>query len=84
MQVSVEADRLAVSAEDDRALTSIFTAYTATATIWLVFATAVGLLLAYCVIARSCGIRLYSTRLAWIGLAPFNVAATRRRRNRRR
>ncbi|TAM49145.1 MAG: cytochrome oxidase [Burkholderiaceae bacterium] len=100
---------------DDRALTAIFTAYTVTATVWLVFATAVGLLLAfkfgapdfwageyltfgrlrpihtnatfygwasialvglaYYVAARSCGTRLYSTKLAWIGLALFNLAA---------
>src|SRR5690242_15322155 len=32
---------------DNRALTSIFAAYTVTATLWLLFATAVGILLAY-------------------------------------
>jgi cytochrome c oxidase cbb3-type subunit 1 len=100
---------------DDRALPSIFTAYTVAATVWLLFATAVGVLLAYkfgapdfgrgawltfgrlrpihtnatfygwaslalvgtayYVVARSSGTRVYSARLAWIGLLLFNVAA---------
>jgi cytochrome c oxidase cbb3-type subunit 1 len=100
---------------DDRALASVFTAYTVSATFWLLFGTAVGLLLAfkfgapdfwaakyltfgrlrpihtndvfygfasialvgtaYYVAARSCGTKLYSTRLAWIGLWLFNIAA---------
>ena len=101
--------------DGDRQLTAIFSAYTITATLWLLFATAIGLLLAfkfgapdfwaakylsfgrlrpihtngtfygwasialvglaYDVAARSCGTRLYSTRLAWIGLWLFNIAA---------
>ena len=100
---------------EDRALPSIFKAYTVAATAWLLFATAVGVLLAYkfgapdfgrgawltfgrlrpihtnatfygwaslalvgtayYVVARSSGTRVYSTRLAWIGLLLFNVAA---------
>lgn len=100
---------------DDGALARVFTAYTLSATFWLLFATAVGLLLAfkfgapdfwaakyltfgrlrpihtndtfygfasialvglaYYVAARSCGTRLYSTRLAWLGLVLFNLAA---------
>lgn len=100
---------------DDRALASTFVAYTVTATLWLLFATAVGVLLAYkfgapdfapgewltfgrlrpihtnatffgwaslalvglayYVAARSSGTRLYSVKLAWIGLVLFNVAA---------
>jgi cytochrome c oxidase cbb3-type subunit 1 len=36
-----------VQEADDRALASIFSAYTVAATLWLVFATAVGILLAY-------------------------------------
>lgn len=115
MQANATADHSMVSAEDDHALTSIFAAYTVTAAAWLVFATAVGLLLAfkfgapdfwaakyltfgrlrpihtnatfygwaslglvgvaYYIAARSCGTRLYSKRLAWIGLALFNIAA---------
>lgn len=101
--------------DDDRALARVFTAYTVSATFWLLFGTAVGLLLAfkfgapdfwaakyltfgrlrpihtndvfygfasialvgtaYYVAARSCGTRLYSTALAWIGLWLFNIAA---------
>ena len=100
---------------DDRALAAIFSAYTITATMWLLFATAIGLLLAfkfgapdfwsgqyltfgrlrpihtnatfygwaslglvglaYYVAVRSCGVRLYSNKLAWIGLILFNLAA---------
>jgi cytochrome c oxidase cbb3-type subunit 1 len=100
---------------DDRALASILGAYTAAATLWLLFATAVGVLLsykfgapdfgpgawltfgrlrpihtnatfygwaspalvglAYYVAARSSRTPLYSTRLAWVGLVLFNVAA---------
>ena len=96
-------------------LASVFVAYTVTATLWLLFATAVGIVLAYkfgapdfapgelltfgrlrpihtnatlfgwaslalvglayYVAVRSCGTRLYSARLAWIGLILFNVAA---------
>jgi cytochrome c oxidase cbb3-type subunit 1 len=99
----------------DRDLTAIFVAYTVCATIWLLFATAIGLLLAfkfgapdalssewltfgrlrpihtnatfygfaslalvgmaYYVAARSSGTQLYDTRLAWIGLILFNIAA---------
>jgi len=115
MQASAAASRAIGQVEDDRALTAVFTAYVTTATIWLVIATAVGLLLAfkfgapdfwaakyltfgrlrpihtnatfygwasiglvgvaYYIAARSCGTRLYSTRLAWLGLALFNLAA---------
>ncbi|MDE2055553.1 MAG: cbb3-type cytochrome c oxidase subunit I [Xanthomonadaceae bacterium] len=105
----------AVASEDDRDLASLFKAHTISATFWLLFATAVGLLLAfkfgapdfwaakyltfgrlrpihtndtfygfasialvgaaYYVTARSCGTRLYSIRLGWIGLWLFNIAA---------
>jgi cytochrome c oxidase cbb3-type subunit 1 len=101
--------------EDARALVRVFSAYIVSATAWLVFATAVGLIvsfkfvypdfgttpvlsfgrlraihtngtfyawaspalvgLALYIAARSSGTRLYSTRLAWISLALFNVAA---------
>jgi cytochrome c oxidase cbb3-type subunit 1 len=104
-----------LSEKDNRALASMLVAYTVTATLWLLFATAVGMLLAYkfgapdfapgawltfgrlrpihtnatfygwaslalvglsyYVAARSSGTRLYSAKLAWIGLALFNVAA---------
>jgi cytochrome c oxidase cbb3-type subunit 1 len=114
MQATVTAQHSAVSAEDDRALATVFSAYTVSATCWLLFATAVGLLLAfkfgapdfwaakyltfgrlrpihtndtfygwasiglvglaYYVAARSCGTKLYSVKLAWIGLALFNLA----------
>jgi cytochrome c oxidase cbb3-type subunit 1 len=100
---------------DERMLVAVFCAYTATATLWLLFATAIGVLLAYkfgapdfapgawltfgrlrpihtnatfygwaslalvglayYVAARSCRTRLYSAKLAWIGLALFNIAA---------
>jgi cytochrome c oxidase cbb3-type subunit 1 len=103
------------SEEERRAQASVFVAYTVTATLWLLFATAVGVLLAYkfgapdfapgewltfgrlrpihtnatffgwaslalvglgyYVTARSCGVPLYSAKLAWIGLILFNVAA---------
>ncbi|MDE2150557.1 MAG: cbb3-type cytochrome c oxidase subunit I [Gammaproteobacteria bacterium] len=100
----------------DSALGRVFAGYTIFATAWLVFATFVGLVvaykfgapdfwssqpwltfgrlrpihtndtfygfasialvgLAYYVAARSCRTRLYSTGLAWIGLALFNLAA---------
>jgi cytochrome c oxidase cbb3-type subunit 1 len=114
-EAGVTAQRSSVSAQDDRALASMFAAYTVTATLWLLFATAIGVLLAYkfgapdfapgewltfgrlrpihtnatfygwaslalvglayYVAARSSGTRLYSARLAWIGLVLFNVAA---------
>jgi cytochrome c oxidase cbb3-type subunit 1 len=115
MQTNVAADRSRPSEDDDRALASAFVAYAVTATLWLLFATAVGVLLAYkfgapdfapgewltfgrlrpihtnatffgwaslalvglayYVAARSSGTRLYSVKLAWIGLVLFNVAA---------
>jgi cytochrome c oxidase cbb3-type subunit 1 len=115
MQTSVVTHRSGPRDEDDTALASAFVAYTVTATFWLLFATAIGVLLAYkfgapdfapgewltfgrlrpihtnatffgwatlalvglayYVAARSSGTRLYSTRLAWIGLVLFNVAA---------
>jgi cytochrome c oxidase cbb3-type subunit 1 len=111
----VTAQHSSLSETDDRALVSVFTAYTVTATLWLLFATGVGLLmafkfgapefgagawltfgrlrpihtnatfygfasialvgLAYYVSARSSGTRLYSAKLAWIGLLLFNLAA---------
>jgi cytochrome c oxidase cbb3-type subunit I len=115
MQADVTAQHSSLSETDDRALTSVFAAYTVTATLWLLFATGVGLLLAFkfgapefgdgawltfgrlrpihtnttfygfasialvglvCyVAARSSGTRLYSAKLAWIGLVLFNLAA---------
>jgi cytochrome c oxidase cbb3-type subunit 1 len=115
MQTSVTAYHSSLSEKDNRALASMFAAYTITATLWLLFATAVGVLLAYkfgapdfapgawltfgrlrpihtnatfygwaslalvglsyYVAARSSGTRLYSAKLAWIGLVLFNVAA---------
>lgn len=104
-----------VKEKHDQVLASVLVGYTICATFWLLFATAVGLLLAfkfgapdfwpgewltfgrlrpihtnatfygfaslalvgmsYYVAARSSGARLYSARLAWIGLLLFNVAA---------
>jgi len=115
MEANVAPRRSGVSAEDDRALASVLVAYTIAATLWLLFATAIGVLLAYkfgapdfapgewltfgrlrpihtnatfygwaslalvglayYVAARSSGTRLYSAKLAWIGLVLFNVAA---------
>jgi cytochrome c oxidase cbb3-type subunit 1 len=115
MQTSVAARKSIVTEHDDRVLASIFAAYTVTATLWLLFATAIGMLiaykfgapdfapgawltfgrlrpihtnatfygwasvalvgLAYYVAARSSGTRLYSAKLAWLGLVLFNVAA---------
>lgn len=115
MQTSVTAYHSNVTEKDNRVLASMFAAYTITATLWLLFATAVGMLLAYkfgapdfapgawltfgrlrpihtnatfygwaslalvglayYVAARSSGTRLYSAKLAWIGLVLFNVAA---------
>src|SRR4029078_7099478 len=113
MQAQVTAHRSTLSEKEDRALASMLVAYTVTATLWLLFATAVGILLAYkfgapdfapgawltfgrlrpihtnatfygwaslalvglayYVAARSSGTRLYSAKLAWIGLVLFNV-----------
>jgi len=115
METDVTARRSSVSEEDNLALASVLVAYTLAATFWLLFATAIGVVLAYkfgapdfapgewltfgrlrpihtnatfygwaslalvglayYVAARSSGTRLYSTRLAWIGLILFNVAA---------
>ena len=115
MNTNVAAHHSSVSDADDQALSSILVAYTVTATLWLLFATAIGVLLAYkfgapdfapgewltfgrlrpihtnatfygwaslalvglayYVAARSSGTRLYSARLAWIGLFLFNIAA---------
>jgi cytochrome c oxidase cbb3-type subunit 1 len=47
MQTSVAAHHSSPSENDDRGLASAFVAYTVTATFWLMFATAVGVLLAY-------------------------------------
>jgi cytochrome c oxidase cbb3-type subunit I len=65
MQTSVTAQSSTLTNRDDRALASVFCAYTVTASFWLLFATAVGVLMAY----------KYSAKLAWIGLALFNLAA---------
>ena len=115
MQTEATARHSQLSDEDSRALISVFSAYTVAATLWLLFATGVGLLIAfkfgapefgpgawltfgrlrpihtnatfygfasialvglgYYVAARSCGTKLYSAALAWIGLVLFNVAA---------
>ena len=47
MHTSVAAHHSILVEKDDRALASIFAAYTVTATVWLLFATGVGILLAY-------------------------------------
>jgi cytochrome c oxidase cbb3-type subunit 1 len=115
MTVDITVDRSNTIAKDDRALRAVFAAYTAAATVWLLFATGIGVLLAYkfgapdfgpgawlsfgrlrpihtnatfygwaslglvgiayYVTARSSGTSLYSPKLAWIGLALFNIAA---------
>ncbi len=100
---------------DERELVTVVVAYTVTATLWLLFATGIGILLAfkfgapefgsgawltfgrlrpihtnatfygwaslapvglaYYIAARSSRTRLYSIKLAWIGLILFNFAA---------
>jgi len=115
MQTSVAVQSSTLSSHDDRTLSLVFCAYTIAAAFWLLFATAVGVLmaykfgapdfgpgawltfgrlrpihtnstfygwasvalvgLAYYVAARSSRARLYSAKLAWIGLALFNLAA---------
>jgi cytochrome c oxidase cbb3-type subunit 1 len=115
METSVATHHSGPGENDDRALASMFVGYALTATFWLLFATALGVLLAYkfgapdfapgewltfgrlrpihtnatffgwaslalvglayYVGARSSGTRLYSVKLAWIGLVLFNVAA---------
>jgi cytochrome c oxidase cbb3-type subunit 1 len=102
-------------ADDERVLARVLAGYTLSATGWLLFATFVGILLAYkfgapefgsgawltfgrlrpihtndtfygfasialvglayYIAARSCRTSLYSPRLAWVGLALFNLAA---------
>jgi cytochrome c oxidase cbb3-type subunit 1 len=47
MQTGVAAGHSSLAEKDNRALASIFAAYTISATLWLLFATAVGILLAY-------------------------------------
>jgi cytochrome c oxidase cbb3-type subunit 1 len=47
MQTSVVLRQSTVTENDNRVLTSVFTAYTVTATLWFLFATAVGMLIAY-------------------------------------
>jgi cytochrome c oxidase cbb3-type subunit 1 len=47
MQPDLTADHSHLSERENRALTSVFSAYTATATLWLLFATGVGLLMAF-------------------------------------
>jgi len=115
MRASLTAQGSATTDCDDRVLASVFGAYTVSATFWLLFATAVGVLMAYkfgapdfwpgqwltfgrlrpihtndtfygwaslalvgiayYVVARSSRTPLYSAKLAWIGLALFNLAA---------
>src|ERR1700674_4657330 len=47
MQTEATARHSQLSDEDSRALISVFSAYTVTATLWLLFATGVGLLIAF-------------------------------------
>jgi cytochrome c oxidase cbb3-type subunit 1 len=47
MQTDLTADHSHLSERENRALISVFSAYTATATLWLLFATGVGLLMAF-------------------------------------
>src|SRR5258707_1144757 len=47
MQVTASAQRSAMARHDEPALTAVFVAYTVTATVWLLFSTAVGVLMAY-------------------------------------
>src|SRR5258708_33041280 len=47
MQTEFTAEHSHLSDKDNRALISVFSAYTASATLWLLFATAVGLLMAF-------------------------------------
>src|ERR1700730_3552880 len=115
METVVTAGHSSLSEKDDRALLALFRAYTVIATLWLLLATGVGILmafkfgapefgsgawltfgrlrpihtnatfygfaspalvgLAYYVVARSSGAKLYSATLAWTGLVLFNVAA---------
>jgi cytochrome c oxidase cbb3-type subunit 1 len=115
MEAAATQSRTTLREADDRALASILGAYTVASTLWLLLATAVGVLLAYkfgapdfgsgawltfgrlrpihtnatfygwaspalvglayYVAARSSRTPLYSVRLAWVGLALFNVAA---------
>ena len=115
MDTGVTAQSSTLTEHDERTLRSVFAAYTATATFWLLFATLVGVImaykfgapdfgagswltfgrlrpihtndtfygwasvalvgLAYYVAARSSRTRLYSAKLAWVGLVLFNLAA---------
>lgn len=115
MTQTAPAHPLNITKSEDRALARVFIGYTISATAWLIFATFVGILLAYkfgapdfapgewltfgrlrpihtngtfygwasialvglayYVAVRSCRVSLYSTRLAWIGLWLFNIAA---------
>ena len=47
MQTNVSAQSSVLTNRDDRTLASVFCAYAITATFWLLFATAVGVLMAY-------------------------------------
>ncbi len=47
MQMEVTARRSDLSESDNRALISVFSAYTVSATLWLLFATGVGILMAF-------------------------------------
>jgi cytochrome c oxidase cbb3-type subunit I len=115
VQMSVTGQQSSQAIRSERALVSVFSAYTVSATLWLLFATAIGVVmsykfgapdflpgswltfgrlrpihtnatfygwasialvgLAYYVAARSSRTGLYSAKLAWTGLALFNVAA---------
>ena len=115
MESSTQAATAGSKGLEDRALARVFGAYVIAATLWLLFATAVGIVLAYkfgapdfgpgawltfgrlrpihtnatfygfasvalvglayYVAVRSSRAPLYSVRLAWLGLALFNIAA---------
>src|ERR1700733_878132 len=47
MSTNVTAHHSILSDKDDRSLVSVFSAYVVSATLWLLFATAVGILMAY-------------------------------------
>lgn len=116
MQAMVTSSSSGLPAADERALRTVFNVYTLCAALWLVFATFIGIVLAfkfvypefwahagwltfgrlrpihtndtfyawasiglvglaYYIAARSSRARLYSAKLAWVGLALFNIAA---------
>lgn len=116
MQAMVTSSSSGLTAADEKALRTVFNVYTLCAALWLVFATFIGVVLAfkfvypefwahagwltfgrlrpihtndtfyawasiglvglaYYIAARSSRARLYSAKLAWVGLALFNIAA---------